>query len=107
MCVCVCVYIHIHGGLVAKLCQTLGIPWTVSLPGSSIDGIFQARILKWIAISFSVCVYIHIYIHTKILNIQGTLVGPYNNTCHHKKVNAKLGVFQTIHAHFRKACKLT
>ena len=27
-------------------------PWT-SLPGSSIHGIFQARILEWVAISFS------------------------------------------------------
>ena len=25
VCVCVYIYIHIHGGLVAKLCQTLGI----------------------------------------------------------------------------------
>ena len=29
------------------------IPWTVALPGSSIHGIFQARILEWVAISFS------------------------------------------------------
>ena len=28
-------------------------PWTVALPGSSVHGIFQARILEWIAISFS------------------------------------------------------
>ena len=28
-------------------------PWTVSLPGSSVHGIFQARILEWVAISFS------------------------------------------------------
>ena len=28
-------------------------PWTVRLPGSSIHGIFQARVLGWIAISFS------------------------------------------------------
>ena len=29
------------------------IPWTCSLPGSSIRGIFQARVLEWVAISFS------------------------------------------------------
>ena len=28
-------------------------PWTISLPGSSARGIFQARILEWVAISFS------------------------------------------------------
>ena len=28
-------------------------PWTVSLPGSSVHGILQARLLEWVAISFS------------------------------------------------------
>ena len=28
-------------------------PWTVSSPGSSIHGIFQKRMLEWVAISFS------------------------------------------------------
>ena len=41
--VCVC-------GLVTKLCLTLVTPWTV---GSSVNGIFQSRILEWVAISFS------------------------------------------------------
>ena len=36
--------------LVAKSC--LVTPWT-SLPGSSVRGILQARILEWVAISFS------------------------------------------------------
>ena len=38
---------------VAQSCPTLCDPMDCSLPGSSIHGIFQARILKWIAISFS------------------------------------------------------
>ena len=37
--------------LVAKWCQTL--LWPHSLPGSSVHGISQARILEWGAISFS------------------------------------------------------
>ena len=42
------------GGLVAKLCPMLATPWTVcSLPGYSVHGILQARILEWVAISFS------------------------------------------------------
>ena len=28
-------------------------PWTSSLPGSSLHGILQARVLEWVAISFS------------------------------------------------------
>ena len=37
---------------VAQSCPTLCDPMDYSLPGSSIHGIFQARILEWIAISF-------------------------------------------------------
>ena len=33
--------------------QLFATPWTCSLPGSSICGILQARILEWVAISFS------------------------------------------------------
>jgi len=38
---------------VAQSCLTLCDPMDCSLPGSSIHGIFQTRILKWVAISFS------------------------------------------------------
>ena len=41
------------GGLVTKSCLTLAPPVDCSLPGSSVHGIFQARILEWLAISFS------------------------------------------------------
>ena len=40
-------------GLVAKSCPTLCHPMDCSPPASSVHGIFQARILEWIAISFS------------------------------------------------------
>ena len=39
---------------VAQLCLTLSDPMDYSLPGSSIHGIFQARVLEWGAIAFSV-----------------------------------------------------
>ena len=39
---------------VAQLCPTLCDPMDCSLPGSSIHGIFQARVLEWGAIAFSV-----------------------------------------------------
>ena len=38
---------------VAQSCLTLCDPMHCSLPGSSIHGIFQARVLEWVAISFS------------------------------------------------------
>ena len=38
---------------VAQSCPTLCDPMDCSLPGSSVHGIFQARVLEWGAISFS------------------------------------------------------
>ena len=38
---------------VAQSCLTLCDPKDCNLPGSSAHGIFQARILEWVAISFS------------------------------------------------------
>ena len=48
-CVCVCVCVH----SVAPLCPTFCDPMDCSLPGCSAHGIFQARRLKWGAISYS------------------------------------------------------
>ena len=38
---------------VTQSCPTLSDPMDCSLPGSSIHGIFQARVLEWVAIAFS------------------------------------------------------
>ena len=38
---------------VAQSCPTVSDPMDCSLPGSSIHGIFQARVLEWGAIAFS------------------------------------------------------
>ena len=49
-----CIY---GGGVAAKSCPTLA-----TLPGSSVLGILQARILEWVAISFfNIQMYIVIY----------------------------------------------
>ena len=40
---------------VAQSCLTLSDPMDCSLPGSSIHGILQARVLEWGAIVFSEC----------------------------------------------------
>ena len=47
LCVCVCVCVR------AQSCLTLCNSMDCSPPGSSVHGIFQARILKWVAMSFS------------------------------------------------------
>ena len=39
---------------VAQLCPTPSNPMDCSLPGSSVHGIFQARVLEWGAIAFSI-----------------------------------------------------
>ena len=45
-------------------CPTLCNPTDSSPPGSSIPGILQARILEWVAISFS-----NAYMHAKLLQL--------------------------------------
>ena len=42
---------------VAQSCPTLNDPMDCSLPGSSVHGIFQARVLEWGAIAFSNSIY--------------------------------------------------
>ena len=39
---------------VAQSCRTSSDPMDGCLPGSSIHGIFQARVLEWVAIAFSI-----------------------------------------------------
>ena len=46
--------------LVAQSCLTVSDPMDCSPPGSSFHGIFQARVLEWVATAFSACKY---YIH--------------------------------------------
>ena len=37
-----------------QLCPTLCDPMGCSLPGSSVHGVFQARVLEWVVIAFSI-----------------------------------------------------
>ena len=62
---------------VAQSCPTLSDPVDCSLPGSSIHGIFQARVLEWGAIAFSaldVNLW-SLYIPPKLLNTVALLRG--------------------------------
>ena len=44
---------------VAQSCPTLSDPMDCSLLGSSVHGIFQARVLEWGAIAFSERIHTH------------------------------------------------
>ena len=56
---------------VTQSCSTLSDPLDWSLPGSSIHGIFQARVLEWGAIAFSVTLLIYlIFVNIKLLYIR-------------------------------------
>ena len=46
---------------VAESCLTLRNPMDCNLPGSSAHGIFQARVLEWGAIAFSVIIWLATY----------------------------------------------
>ena len=48
-----------HESEVAQLCLTVSEPMDCSPPGSSVHGIFQARVLEWGAIAFSTGVGSH------------------------------------------------
>ena len=49
VCVCVCVCVCVYAQSRPTLCN----PMDYSPPGSSVHGILQARILEWVAISYS------------------------------------------------------
>ena len=73
---------------VAQSCPTLCNPMDCSLPGSSVHGIFQTRVLEWVATAFStyqdyqlpisyqeiyiyiyifMCIYIYVYSNRKLI----------------------------------------
>ena len=58
-----------------QLCLTLCNPIDGSPPGSSVPGILQARILEWIAISFS-----NACMHAKLLQSCPTLCDPMDSS---------------------------
>ena len=53
---------------VTQSCPTPSDPMDCSLPGPSVHGIFQARVLEWVAIAFSGDILRHVEIkqHTSI-----------------------------------------
>ena len=59
---------------VARSCPTLSNPMDCSLPGSSTHGIFQARVLEWVAISFSNISHYGVTIRARSISVLSTTV---------------------------------
>ena len=94
---------------VAKSCLTLSDPMDCSLPGSSIHGIFQARVLEWGAIAFSVTfiklsTQLESAVSFRILfdSLQGpsrALISPDSSTCSHLSsvaLSKDPGIYQAL-----------
>ena len=58
---------------VTQSCPTLSDPVDCSLPGSSVHGIFQARVLEWGAIDFS-AISSRLFISLACSNLSGSFV---------------------------------
>ena len=79
----------------AQSCPTLCVPMDCSLPGPSVHGISQARILEWVTIFFSrgssqsrdgTCISYISYIDRRILYRKRHLGSPIS-TLHMRKIN--------------------
>ena len=69
---------------VAQSCRTLSDPMDCNLPGSSIHGIFQARVLEWGAIAFSGKMS---NIHSKILEWHHHFAGSWEGKSREDRVS--------------------
>ena len=85
------IYIHIYIMLVSQSCLTLCDPLVCSLPGSSLHGILQTRILQWVAIPFSrgssqpsrSLLVIHFIYGSVYMSIPNSLPRPYIGNINH------------------------
>ena len=53
----------------ARSCWTLSDPMDCSLPGSSIHGIFQARVLEWVAMAFMLGHFSHVWLFVTLWTV--------------------------------------
>ena len=60
---------------VVQSCPTLSDPMDCRPPGSSVHGIFQARVLEWGAIAFSQLISTHSLKHSSCKHLLGALPG--------------------------------
>ena len=82
---------------VAQSCLTLSDPMDCSLPGSSVQEIFQARVLEWGAIAFSVlCLSVQF---SSVAQSCSTLCDSVNHSMPGLPVHHQLLEFTQIHIH--------
>ena len=74
---------------VVQSCPTLCDPMDCSLPGSSVHGIFQARVLEWGAIAFSMDKYSLYY-------WVSTIFGHCSKHCVDKRVHKTVPAFSKL-----------
>ena len=88
---------------VAQSCPTLSHPTDCSLPGSSVHGIFQARVLEWGAIAFSKILSTqYIFVDCKFRSVSQscpTLCHPMNRSTPGLPVHHQLLEFTQNHVH--------
>ena len=72
--------LEVVGDLVAKSCPTLYNPMDCSPLGSSVHGIFQARVLEWVASAFS-------NLNMTIRQFQWEFKGAEGGQCHFSRKN--------------------
>ena len=78
-------------------CPTLSHPMDCSLPGSSVRGIFQARVLEWGAIAFSgISHSVHF---SSVTQSCPTLCNPMNRSTPGVPVHHHLPEFTQTHVH--------
>ena len=65
---------------VAQSCPTLSDPMDCSLLGSSAHGIFQAKLLEWVAIAFSMTIIEEPYFQI-LENLVEPKKNPHNSSC--------------------------
>ena len=87
---------------VAQSCPTLSDPMDCSLPGSSVHGILQARVLEWGAIAFSGEALIWLFIclsNTDIFpwgQIPSRTVWPTSTLCPHHELQGDPVLLQLL-----------
>ena len=69
---------------IAQSCPTLCNPMDCSPPGSSVHGIFQARVLEWGAIAFSVPLFTHVIFFFKEIHSLKLKISFYSTSLFHR-----------------------
>jgi len=84
---------------VTQSCPTPRDPMDCSLPGSSVHGIFQARVLEWVAIAFSGKPTISSVQFSSVTQSCPTLCNPMNRSTPGLPVHHQLPEFTQTHVH--------